>query len=323
MARQPKSSLQQTWRSLSRPPLNGSIVGHARAMPLPKTNLEKLRSEHGRMVKDPLYKDPVFQVDSPHAFVQAIGYLKHLAGTRGNVVAYRGQRKLYDAALVPSLFRGVTTQKMKAKREQQLGALLNGIARDKAVLQAVNKHAREPLLQHYGINTRWVDLVDNVWVGLWFACYRAYTLPRRPRFLHFERRDRISSDENAFAYVLVLEVERGVESAECRGLFEGVTGSWIDLRVASPSHFVRPHAQHGLLFRKKVYADYRDVDCSAFVVGVVRVRLTDAFDWIGQGRTLSAHAFFPPPLYDFGYRELLSEMPEVDEELGAIQHIGA
>jgi hypothetical protein len=77
------------------------------------------------------------------------------------------------------------------------------------------------------------------------------------------------------------------------------------------------------LFRRKSYSDFRLVDCASFVAGVVRVRLPDALHWIGDGRTLSVHAFFPPPLYDFGYRELLSEMPPVHPDLGAIQHVGA
>jgi hypothetical protein len=48
------------------------------------------------MVTDDNYKVDVFEVDSPHTFVQAIGYLKHLAGIHGNIVGLRGQRKLYD-----------------------------------------------------------------------------------------------------------------------------------------------------------------------------------------------------------------------------------
>ncbi len=288
-----------------------------------RTKLDTLKTDHGRMVEDEHYKMRVFEVDSPHAFVQAIGYLKHLAGARGNTVGYRGQRRLYESFLVPSLFRGVISQKMKVKREQQLGELLNRIKKEKAVLQAVNEHAREPLLQHYGINTRWIDLVDNMWVALWFACHRAYSPPKAPRFLHFERRSSTSKDENLFAYVLVLEMERGLEVAECRGMFEGETSAWIDLRIAVSSHFVRPHAQHGLLFRRKTYVDHEQIDCSDFVAGVLRVRLGDALEWLGDGRTLSVHSFFPPPLYDFGYRELLGEMPDMDADLGAIQHIGA
>jgi hypothetical protein len=286
------------------------------------TQLTALTTLHGRMVTDDNYKVDVFEVDSPHTFVQAIGYLKHLAGIHGNIVGLRGQRKLYDAVLVPSLFRGVTSQKAKINRARELKALLKDINTRKTVLRKVNEHAREPLLQHYGINTRWIDLVDNVWTALWFACNRAYTLPKDARFLHFERRSPEKDDENDFAYILVLEVQRGVENTDCRGMFEGAKTLWIDLRIAASSHFVRPHSQHGLLFRR-VSSDYREVDCSEFVAGIVRVKLRDALEWLGDGRTLSIHSFFPPPLYDFGYLELLREMPEVAVELGAIQHVGA
>ena len=292
-------------------------------MPIPHSKLETLSTNHGRMVYDVRHKTRVFEVDSPHTFIQAIGYLKHLAGPRGSTVGYRGQRKLYDPSLVPSLFRGAASRRTMTKREEVLGRVLNRIKQEKEVLQAVNESAREPLLQHYGINTRWIDLVDNVWVALWFACHRAHSVPKAPRFVHFERRDPVRRDENRFAYVLVVEVERGVGVPACPGLYKGNTSWWIDLRIAVPSHFIRPHAQHGLLFRRNVYSAHDDADCAPFVVGIVRVRLREALDWIGHGSTLSVHSFFPPPSYDFGYQELLSKMLEVDDILGAIHHVGA
>jgi len=36
----------------------------------------------------------------------------------------------------------------------------------------------EPILQHYGINTRWIDLVDNIWIALWFATHTLYKMDR-------------------------------------------------------------------------------------------------------------------------------------------------
>jgi hypothetical protein len=83
----------------------------------------------------------------------------------------------------------------------------------------------------------------------------------------------------------------------------------IDLRVAAPSTFLRPHAQTGLLVRQNgkigaVTRDYKDM-----VAGIVRVSLDDALSWLGDGKLLSTHVLFPPPVYDFGYRDLLNFAP--------------
>ncbi len=187
-------------------------------MAIAHSKLETLSSNHGRMVDDLLYKTRVFEVDSPHTFIQAVGYLKHLAGARKGIVGYRGQRKLYNPSVVPSLFRGAPSLKAMINRVEVLGKMLNRINREGEVLRSVEEKVREPLLQHYGINTRWIDLVDNVWVALWFACHRAHSVPKAPGFVHFERRDPFRKDENSFAYVLVIEGERGVEVPFCPGL---------------------------------------------------------------------------------------------------------
>jgi hypothetical protein len=190
------------------------------------------------------------------------------------------------------------------------------------ILKQVPEYAWEPLLQHYGIRSRWIDVVDNVWVALWFACHTVHGTGPRGEYLHFERRPVQEDGKDSFAYILLLETGND-PVVHHPGLVEDKDTQAIDLRVACPSTFLRPHAQHGLLIRKKSAAKMLVMDYSDVVAGIVRVALRDAFAWLGDGVLLTSHVLFPPPVYDFGYRDLLNYAPEPDLALGAVYYIGA
>jgi hypothetical protein len=183
--------------------------------------------------------------------------------------------------------------------------------------------AREPLLQHYGLRTTWIDLVDNVWVALWFACYNALAIKRTPRYLHFEQRSP-DYDPDPYSYILVIRVDNTTASPSEPGLLRGLSTEFVDLRIACPSIFLRPHAQHGVLFRMRGAGPgpTRPADYSPQVCGRIRIDLRDALAWLGTGKMLGSHALFPPPFYDGGYEILLNCPFDDNLTIGAIQHVG-
>lgn len=70
----------------------------------------------------------VLEVTTPHAFVQAVGYLKYALRERGGVY-FRGQNKLYPG-LVPALFRGIKKIQAKDGREKAIvGDFVVGVLR--------------------------------------------------------------------------------------------------------------------------------------------------------------------------------------------------
>lgn len=288
------------------------------------STLQKLTSPHGKYLDDEVSGLPVYHVTNPHLFVQAAGYLKHTVTQSGrSSVLFRGQSKLYPA-MHPSLYRGIATQAGKQSRDSRLNDYLTKIQSGQRVLRNVKQFAREPLLQHYGIRTRWIDVVDNAWVALWFACHDVLATGRLKEYLHFERRTRpYSSSEKAYAYILLIHVGMEASDPTRPGLYSGGDTEVVDLRVAVSSTFVRPHAQHGLLFRRCKQADHNHLDYADFVVGTLRVEIGDALDWLGSGSLLNVHTLFPPATYDFGYRELLQGAPPGSGVLGAIHHVGA
>jgi hypothetical protein len=202
--------------------------------------------------------------------------------------------------------------------------LLKNIRAQKAIFRAVADHVQEPLLQHYGLKTRWLDVVDNVWIALWFACHSAHAFGSHSQYLHFEKRvaRHLKADER-FAYILLLESASTPNTTLGPGCFLDANSATIDLRVAAPSHFVRPHAQHGLVVKALDKGGRAPIDFSPILAGIIRVALEDALEWLGAGDLLNVHALFPPPPYDFGYQEILNSLPTPNNVLGAIHHIGA
>lgn len=204
-----------------------------------------------------------------------------------------------------------------------MNLLLKKIRKEQRIFRAVPDHVQEPILQHYGLKTRWLDVVDNVWIALWFACHSAHAFGHHSEYLHFETRvPRHLKDDERFAYIILLESASTPDGKLGPGCFKDENSVTIDLRVAAPSQFVRPHAQHGLVVKALDAQGRAPLDFTPLLAGVIRVDLEDALDWLGSGGLLSVHALFPPPPYDYGYQEILNNLPDPNETLGAIHHIG-
>ena len=82
----------------------------------------------------------------------------------------------------------------------------------------------------------------------------------------------------------------------------------VDLRKALPSIYIRPHAQHALVIKKRIKhsdgsASYFDM--SKQVVGIIKVRIDIADKWVGNGYLMTESNIFPSPSLDQGYNTLL------------------
>jgi hypothetical protein len=282
------------------------------------TTLEKIRIDGAAYVRDAPSGQMVFDVKNAHALTQAAGYLKFIGGAQRKSIFFCGQNQLY-AGLVPTLFRGITSQRAQERRIAALNEAIARVASRIRLMKSFGQYAYEPLLQHYGLKTSWIDLVDNVWVALWFACHHARATGQLSQYLHFEHR----KGADSFAYILLIAADVADTSFASPGLLIGRTTECIDLRVACPSLFLRPHAQHGVLFRMRGAGVRRPVDYGSEICGIIRIPLDDARSWLGEGSTLGAHGLFPPPYYDFGYRFFLNSGFIGDKTVGSFHHIGA
>jgi hypothetical protein len=285
--------------------------------------LDALTHKHAYLEAVPSIGYNVYHVTKPYVLIQAAGYLKHVrALIHKQSVYFRGQSQLYPT-LPPTLYRGVKHDKTRVKRDTAMKHFLEGIRKEKQVLRAVGEPVQEPILQHYGFRTSWLDVVDNVWVALWFACHDTHAFGTHSEYLHFERRIlRHTKPKCRYAFILLIESAATPDVEAGPGCFKDDTSATIDLRVAAPSQFVRPHAQHGLVAKALNKGRKGPIDFSSLLAGIIRIDLADALEWLGSGDLLNVHALFPPPPYDAGYQEILNKISIHDKVLGAIQHIG-
>lgn len=277
-------------------------------------------------------KIDVLRIESLSRLVQAVGYLKYRAN-HGNSYL-RGQQSLYDGTVKPTLLRGTRTAHNLTAQINELIAtssdwrcahqdhhvtvcaevLAKGPKSARRLFTAgVPRYAAEPLLQHYGIRTRWLDLVDNLWVALWFACH---TFVRSKEHIHVVRRN-VADGGGDFVYVITVTTP-GIAAERRPGFYRYDDGvAVIDLRKAVPSFYLRPHAQHGLLIKPPN-------GTGGTQLAALQIPLPRALEWLGSSVLLSPFGLYPPASVDVGYHNFLDAVKTIDvpRPLGCIDVIG-
>ena len=172
------------------------------------------------------------------------------------------------------------------------------------------------MLQHYGISTRFIDVVDNHWIALWMGNHVCKRYPQNQTYYRYEQRtiklaDAIRMDVGDvdklwYQYIILIAVPIR-KNYNQRGIWSTSDFIQVDLREALPSLFLRPHAQHGIVVRKRVRDEgVNDAyDLATNVVGIIKVRFDYSSEWMGQGQLLCQDNLFPPAAFDLGYDILL------------------
>lgn len=250
----------------------------------------------------------VYTIKSVHDLTQFIGYGKYM-NNHGHNVLLRGQTGLYEGALIPSLYRGRTNVNSFT---ENYGRRINSLKREVRSFKQYDRLVLEPLLQHYGIKTPYLDLVDNVWVALWFALHQAKT-----KIINAHEYVYYYNNENDYAYILLIATD-AIQISDKSGVYLGTETTLIDLRKALPSYFLRPHAQHAYMLRKKECSpdDYSDL-----IIGVARIPIDIGLKWLGNNDFLTVSSLFPAAYFDSGYAVLLKNYPE--EDAGLVNHYGS
>lgn len=252
--------------------------------------------------------DDILEADNLFGFIQAAGYLKYIMATEYNVgLAYRGQNKIYPSMLA-SLYHETKTVKARQAKNRLFNELIKNIkleiTENTTIRQknasiegylSVQEKFLPAILQHYGIQTPWLDLVDNLWVALWFACHKAI---RQGQYTRYEKR---IDTQNDFCYIVFVRIPIA-QDEKIPYLFIDKNSEVVDLRNNLPSLFLRPHAQHGLILHN---LNKNAWDMSDLVEATIRIKLSNALKWLGEGELLSTGGLFPSPVYDLGMQKLL------------------
>lgn len=272
------------------------------------------------------WKVPIYEVETVHALNRLIGYAKFINRSYGDVF-YRGECRLHPS-LLPSVLRGGTN----TTRLQHLRSLINKIREDSQLPRDMKidgfdevsaSLTIEGMLQHYGIKTRFIDVVDNHWVALWMGLNKNEILKQIEQYCHYKQRtiplgdiavNKSIDPDSVYQYILLIATPGNMDRIN-NGIFVSSDFNKIDLRQALPSIFLRPHAQHGLVVCKRPHSgDISNYDMANTVVGIIKIRIDRVAQWIGQGNLLTQDNLFPAPAYDYGYDLLLQKKDLFDTE---------
>lgn len=281
---------------------------------------------------------PIYKVDNTSAFNQLVGYAKFKNAGYGNVY-YRGINNLYDNVL-PAIMRGrvkgVPNDLNKiceeiandSRLKKSLKLRIEKCKKDDKSQKDINKNIKrfnrytiEALLQHYVGRTSFLDVVDNHWIALWMGLHKFQMHGKGARYCAcikrqllfgdmlelFAKEDEILPNEDIYVYVLLIAMPHATSIPEY-GITQTEYFVEVDLRKALPSIYIRPHAQHALVIKKREKhsdgsASYFDM--SKQVVGIIKVRIDIADNWVGNGYLMKESNIFPSPSLDQGYNTLL------------------
>lgn len=222
--------------------------------------------------------------------------------------------------MLPSLYHKSCSAKYKSQANTRLNTIIKRTLSDKAFMKEINLSPDmdesniiiEGMLQHYGINTRCIDAVDNHWIALWFGLnkyhseyigknvYSSYTNRIQNAYQIFDNMK--IAETSYYQYIILIAVDQGEEK---RGVIWGEDMITIDLRAALPSTFLRPHAQHGIVLKRRLHDCSCDFDISKNVVGILKMRNDLAASWLGDGELVKFRNLFPSQFHDHSYRILL------------------
>ena len=252
----------------------------------------------------------IYTIETVHDLTQFIGYGKYMNNLEHNVFL-RGQTDLFNGSLTPSLYRGRTRfDSITASYNQKM----NFIQRNIKSFKQYDRKILEPLLQHYGIKTSHIDVVDNVWVARWFALHQAKSeVINSHEYVYFYK------TPNEYSYILLVATD-AITVSEYKGVYEGKKSRLVDLRKSLPSYFLRPHAQHAYMLRK---TNTYPIDYSDLIIGIAKIPSKLGFKWLGTNEFLTVSSLFPAAYFDSGYKILLKEYPEenpsIVRQFGSIQ----
>ena len=257
-----------------------------------------LKEKHKIKVGSNSNRDYVF-LEDPMILARFAGHLKYNLGQplNGYQVFMRGQSKDYPR-MQPSISRNIGGPENNIQVHYKAYEELVSEIRKAKDLKRFRGKIGGAILQHYGIRTPWLDLVDNLFIALWFACHeRSKSEP----FQYIAK----SIGEFGWIYFLRLEDPMDKESIiDNQGIVIGTNSMWCDLRISQTSLSLRAHTQHGIFASRSNIANY-SFDLGDFVVATVKFPVTSEFKSIlKEFIPFSTSYLFPSPYYDNTYKIL-------------------
>jgi hypothetical protein len=234
--------------------------------------------------------------DEPAIAARFASHLRQQAALHfgcGTKVLMRGQNKNFRG-MMPALFRPPSNRidyRLLLKAEERFEKEI----RDNINLGRLKRANLAALLQHYGYRTSWLDVMDNLWMAVWFASHsicRRNTLGTATSF-----------KTNGAGWIYFVASELGSQGP-CA----------IDLREVHQGLSLRPHTQHAwsVRLRQDVMPDLND-----WVIGCLEFPSDDE-RWVIEGYMAGEKFLFPAVRIDHTLRILTEK--KVDAIAASVEH---
>lgn len=186
-------------------------------------------------------------------------------------VLMRGQSHNHSG-MVPGLFRP-PTHSIDRPSLLHAESLFEKRIRQRVKLGRFKRPHLAALLQHYEYRTTWLDVVDNLWVAVWFATNSVGPADKRLRV------STPRTTGSGWIYFIAANQRTNCDA--------------LDLRDAHHGLSLRPHAQSGWSVRSTVP---EEGDLSSSVIGCVEFPITKR--WAFGGHLGSSEFLFPSRTLD-------------------------
>lgn len=273
------------------------------------TKKKYLKAKHPTLtIKSNHYREYIY-IDDLNLLSRFTGEVKNKIGGlgKGYQIFLRGQTDDHKG-MIPSIFRENKNNNI-SKRYNAYLSLLNYLHKQ-SNLKRFSGEIGGAVLQHYGIKTPWLDLIDNLFLAIWFASMqRTKTEP-----YDFE----ISKKELGFIYYVKVEKPNTHQRGK---IIEGNYTRWCDLRRSLNSLSLRPHNQHGIFFTKK-NINKDNSDLNEFVVATVGFPINKLKEnIINLNNAFPTSFMFPSSFYDNTYKVLKARdfnrvLEKIEKECG-------
>ncbi len=230
---------------------------------------------------------PLVEISDYNILVRMVGRLRNHFSQNSVRILFRGQRNHHNFVQFPSFLRNYVDSDRLGDYMIDVDWLhFFHVATRSRLSDSINLLAWEATLQHYGIKTRYLDVVDNLNKALWFSIS--------------DVRNR-SVSQNDYSYLFVYGIQ--VQHTVANGVWDSDNLRLIDLRHANPPLSLRSHVQDSMLFCDKriLSIDFMTTEklekfgnYSKYLFCVVKIPTTTVKSWFGAGSFLySFDSFFP------------------------------
>ncbi len=255
-------------------------------------NRKYLRQKHTIELQENSNREYVY-LEDPIVFARLAGEIKHRLGrpSKGAQIFMRGQTDDHKG-MVPSIFREIQNKDEYSKRcnaYNALGKYIKQIAKAKRFEGEVGN----AILQHYGVKTSWLDLVDNIFIALWFACWERVEHEDGYKF-----QIRKPSD---FGWVYFLQFDFSESNPD--DIVIGSETKYCDLRSSTTSLVLRAHTQHGI-FGTLNHPESSNYDMNKLVVATVKFPINKFVSFVNRHEIITPKYMFPSDYYDNTYKLL-------------------